>query len=86
MVKYSDIEKDFRYMVRDETEQSIKDFKIDRANFREVGKLDYERIIKQFYYTFIDYKNYPDIHLHYVWLRFREDLEHKLCAQFGYHI
>ncbi len=83
MSKYYDTTKDFRYIVRDETEQSIKDLGIDRANFHEVGKLDYERIIKQFYYTFIDYKNHPTIHLHYVWLHFREDLEHRLCAQQG---
>lgn len=86
MAKYSDSSKDFRYTVRDETEQSIKDLGIDRANFHEVGKLDYERVIKQFYYTFIDYKNHPDIHLHYVWLHFRKGLEHKFCAQHGYHV
>lgn len=86
MAKYSDDGKDFRYMVRDETEQSIKDLGIDRANFHEVGKLDYERVIKQFYYTFIDYENHPNIHLHYVWLHFRKDLDYKLGAQHGFDV
>lgn len=76
MTKYTDNDRQYRYEVRDEAEQSIKDLNIDRANFHEVGKLDYERVIKQFYYTFIDYEHYPDIHLHYLWLHFREDLKY----------
>lgn len=75
MAKYTDNDRQYRYEVRDEAEQSIKDLNIDRANFHEVGKLDYERIIKQFYYTFIDYEHHPDIHLHYLWLHFRGDLK-----------
>lgn len=38
MPKYSDEGRSFRYEVRNEAEQSIKDLKIDRANFREAPK------------------------------------------------
>lgn len=84
MAKYTDTEKSFRYEVRDEAEQSIKDLNINRADFHEVGKLDYEKIIKRFYYTFIDYGHHPDIHLHYLWLHFREDLVHSDFIQNGF--
>lgn len=69
----SDIERRFLYDVRDEAEQSIKDLHIDRANFREAPKTEWERVIKRFYYTFIDYENHPTIHLNYLWLRFRPE-------------
>lgn len=84
MAKYSDNERRYRYDLRNEAEQSIKDLHIDRANFHEVGKLDYERIIKQFYYTFIDYEHYPEIHLNYLWLHFREDLTYSGHLQNGF--
>lgn len=84
MAKYSDNERQYRYDLRNEAEQSIKDLNIDRANFHEVGKLDYERIIKQFYYTFIDYEHYPQIHLSYLWLHFREDLTYSKHSQNGF--
>ena len=83
MAKYSDNERRYRYEVRNEAEQSIKDLHIDRANFHEVGKLDYEKIIKQFYYTFIDHEHYPQIHLSYLWLHFREDLTYSGHLQNG---
>lgn len=84
MAKYSDNERRYRYDLRNEAEQSIKDLNIDRANFHEVGKLDYEKIIKQFYYTFIDYEHYPKIHLSYLWLHFREDLTYSEHLQNGF--
>ncbi len=74
MSGYGSAERGFRYDVRDEAEQSIKDLKIDRANFHEAPKTEWERVIKRFYYTFIDYKNHPKIHLEYLWLHFRDDL------------
>lgn len=83
MSKYSDNDRRYRYELRNEAEQSIKDLNIDRANFHEVGKPDYERIIKQFYYTFIDYEHYPGIHLSYLWLHFREDLTYSGHLQNG---
>ena len=85
MSKYSDNDKRYRYELRNETEQSIKDLNIDRANFHEVGKLDYEKIIKRFYYTFIDYEHYPEIHLSYLWLHFRDGLTHSGYVQNGIH-
>lgn len=86
MAKYSDNERRYRYDLRNEAEQSIKDLNIDRANFHEVGKLDYERIIKRFYYTFIDYEHYPQIHLSYLWLHFREDLTYSGHLQNGFGV
>ena len=86
MSKYSDNDRRYRYELRNETEQSVKDLNIDRANFHEVGKLDYEKIIKQFYYTFIDHEHYPEIHLSYLWLHFRGELKHSDHVQNGYHI
>lgn len=83
MAKYSYNERRYRYELRNEAEQSIKDLNIDRANFHEVGKLDYERIIKRFYYTFIDYEHYPQIHLSYLWLHFRKDLTYSKLSQNG---
>lgn len=83
MAKYSDNERRYRYELRNEAEQSIKDLNIDRANFHEVGKLDYERMIKRFYYTFIDYEHYPQIHLSYLRLHFRKDLTYSKLSQNG---
>ena len=79
------MEKSLRAMVRDEAEQSIKDLHIDRRNFREVPKTEWERVIKRFYYTFIDYENYPKIHLNYLWLHFRDDLRYTGHLQNGVH-
>ena len=85
MYKYSDNDRQYRYELRNETEQSVKDLNIDRANFHEVGKLDYEKVIKRFYYTFIDYEHYPEVHLSYLWLHFREGLKHSDYVQNGFH-
>lgn len=85
MAKYSDNERRIRYETRNEAEQSIKDLHIDRANFREVPKGDWEKVIKRFYYTFIDYVHYPKIHLHYLWLHFRSDLHYTGHIQNGIH-
>lgn len=81
----SNEKRSLRYEVRDEAEQSIKDLNIDRANFREVPKNAWENVIKRFYYTFIDYENYPKIHLEYLWLHFREDLRYTGHIQNGVH-
>ena len=74
MAKYSDESRKIRYELRDETEQSIKDLNINRDNFHEVSKLEYEDVIRRFYYTFCDYENHPEIHLNYLWLHFRAEL------------
>lgn len=74
MSKYSDESREFRYSLRDETEQSVKDLRINRENFHEVSKLEYEGVIKRFYYTFCDYANRPEICLDMLCLRFRPEL------------
>lgn len=86
MSKYSSEERRFRYEVRNEAEQSIKDLNIDRANFREAPKTEWERVIKRFYYTFIDYESSPKIHLEYLWLKFRPELKYIGSIQHGYHV
>lgn len=86
MSKYSDTEQRIRYMVRNEAEQSIKDLNIDRANFHEVPKTEWERIIKRFYYTFIDREYNSKIQLGYVWLKFREGLHYAGRIQYGFDI
>lgn len=74
MSRYSDEIREFRYEVRDEAEQTVKNLNIDRANFHEAPKNEWENVIKRFYYTFIDYKKHPEITLKYLWLHFRDDL------------
>lgn len=85
MSKYSDEERRFRYEVRNEAEQSVKDLNIDRATFHEAPKNEWERVIKRFYYTFIDYEKHPKIHMHYLWLHFRENLIYTGHIQNGVH-
>lgn len=85
MSKYSDEERRFRYKVRNEAEQSIKDLNIDRANFHEAPKTEWESVIKRFYYTFIDYEKFPKIHLDYLWLHFRPELTYTGHIQNGIH-
>lgn len=87
MSKYSNETRKARYELRNETEQSIKSLGIDRANFHEVGKLEYKQVIKRFYYTFFDYKNRPNVpyeQLDYLWLNFREDLQHSKSIPYGF--
>ena len=86
MSRYSDTEQRIRYMVRNEAEQSIKDLNIDRANFHEVPKTEWERVIKRFYYTFMDYEYDPKIQLGYVWLKFREELHYAERIRYGVDI
>ena len=83
MPEYSNEERRFRYMVRNEAEQSIKDLNIDRADFHEAPKTEWKSVIKRFYYTFIDYKKYPKIHLDYLWLHFRDELTYTGHIQNG---
>ncbi|GEM_PF-5056252 len=83
MLKFSDAERSFRYEVRIETEQSIKNLNIDRANFREAPKNEWKSVIRRFYYMFIDYKTSPNIHLSYLWLRFRPELTYTGHIQNG---
>ncbi|MDE6726687.1 MAG: hypothetical protein K2J80_01970, partial [Oscillospiraceae bacterium] len=85
MAKFSDESRSLRYDVRNEAEQSIKDLHIDRTNFHEAPKNEWEGVIKRFYYTFIDYEHYPKIHLEYLWLHFRPELHYTGHIQNGIH-
>lgn len=68
--------KPFRYWIRDEIEEIVKEENVDRSRFHEASKLEYESIIRKFYYSFCDYENHPKVHLEYVWLHFHERLKH----------
>lgn len=74
MKKYSDESRKVRYEARNEIEQIIKDGNIDRKNFKETAKNEYEKVIRKFYFTFCDHQNHPGIHLNYVWLGLRKEL------------
>lgn len=69
--------KGFRFLIRDDIEEIIKEEHIDRTRFHEFSKINYEKIIKKFFYAFSDRKNYfasqisPPNHLMY----FRPELQ-----------
>lgn len=44
--------------VRDEIERIVKEKSIDRSRFCEFSKLKYEEILKKFYFSFCDNKNF----------------------------
>ncbi|MBR3825096.1 MAG: hypothetical protein IKJ39_07840 [Lachnospiraceae bacterium] len=67
--------KPFRYWIRDEIEEIVKEENIDRKRFGECSKLKYEDVIKRFYYTYMDYEKYPKIELSYCWLHFRDSIK-----------
>lgn len=72
----TEIEKQaFKYWIRDEIEEIIKEEKIDRKRFSECAKFKYENVIKRFYYTFMDYEKFPKIEMSYCWLKFRKSLQ-----------
>lgn len=68
-----------RYEMRNEIENIIKQYNIDRTKFHEVAKNYYDKVIRKFYYTFCDYTKYPSIEQRtcftYMWTRFRNDLK-----------
>jgi len=64
--------KPFRYWIRDEIEQIVKEKNIDRSRFSEYSKFAYDEIIRRFYYSFIDYEKHPRVDLSNCWLHFRE--------------
>lgn len=67
--------KPFKYWIRDEIEEIVKEEYIDRKRFGEYSKFKYENVIKRFYYTYMDYEKYPKIELSYCWLHFRDSLQ-----------
>ena len=72
-----------RYCSRNEIEEIVKKCSIDRSRFYEYSKNDYTKILKKFYYSFVDYKKFPNFHLNYVWLNFRDNLK-KVYSQFDW--
>ena len=78
--------KPFRYWIRDEIEEIIKEENIDRKRFYEASKNNYQSIINKFYYSFIDYedKRKPDFtELSYLWLNFRKNLKRSPLIHWG---
>lgn len=69
--------------VRDEIERIVKEKDIDRSGFCEFSKLKYEEILKKFYFTFCDRKNFTPsvISFDRRELHFRDDL--KSCGIAG---
>ncbi|MDE7323520.1 MAG: hypothetical protein K2N73_12540 [Lachnospiraceae bacterium] len=68
--------KPLRYELRDEIEDIIKEVNIDRTEFHETAKNMYEKVQRNVYYAFCDYKKYPAVQVDtYMWTRFRKDLK-----------
>ena len=80
-MQYCDCGKKQRYEMRNQIENIVKDERVNRNRFHEVSKLEYEDIIRKFYYTFCDYKKFPTIKLDYLWLRFHESLQSTECKR-----
>lgn len=69
--------KPIRYWIRDEIEEIIKEEQIDRSRFHEASKLEFESIIRKFYYAFFAYEEneeYKGFDLSYAWLRLHKRL------------
>lgn len=64
-----------RYEYRNEIENIIKKYNIDRNSFHEVDKLYYEKVQRKIYYTFCNYQKYPTIQFPYMWTRLRDNLK-----------
>lgn len=80
-------EQKYRYQIRNEIEQTIKLYHINRNDFHEADKFNYNKIIRKFYYTFCDYPRYhakpEQIEINYLWTNFRKNLQylwHISCA------
>lgn len=70
--------KGMHFLVRDDIENIIKELNIDRSRFHEYPKTGYKEIIKKFYFTFCDIKNFPvheKIDLSVNRMHFRSDLK-----------
>ncbi len=68
--------------VRDEIERIVKEKSIDQSRFCEFSKLKYEEILKKFYFTFCDQKNFTPsvISFERGQLHFRGDLKGSCIA------
>lgn len=67
---------------REEIENIIKEEHIERNRFHEFSKLKYDEVIRKFYYSFCDYKQFftTTITLSYRRLHFRSTLDHYAVA------
>lgn len=75
--------KPIRYWSRIEIEEIVKEKNIDRNRFYEYSKNKYQQVIKNFYYSFADYKNHSRIELNYLWLHLRKELNKLYCEYAG---
>ncbi|MBR1736691.1 MAG: hypothetical protein IJ736_06700 [Firmicutes bacterium] len=67
--------KPVRYWIRDEIEDIIKEYNIDRNNFYEYSKFRYKDIIQKFADNFVDRSKTRRIDLNYCWLNLKKDLQ-----------
>ena len=74
--------KPVRFWIRDDIENAIKKQNIDRSRFHEFSKLEYTDIIRRFYFTFSDIKNFVPSHpsLAYIDMHFRSELKKELLT------
>lgn len=66
-----------RFLIRDDIETIVKEGNINRDHFHEYSKIDYDKIIRKFFFTFSDIKNYrvdPDTPLSFNLMHFRQEL------------
>lgn len=64
-----------KYLIRDEIEAIVKEKGINRKRFYEYSKYGHIKVVKAFYYAFMDYKKYPKVLLEYAWLHLRKDIQ-----------
>ena len=67
--------KPVRYWIRDEIEDIIKEYNINRNNFYEYSKFGYKDIIRKFADNFADQSKTRGFDLHYCWLDLKKDLQ-----------
>lgn len=63
-----------RYEIRDEIERIVKEKGIDRKRFYEYSKTEYQKVIRQFQFAFIEKSKIRDLDLNYCWVNFSDDL------------
>lgn len=68
---------------RGEIEEIIKAEHIDRRRFREASKLEYQSVIRRFYYSFADHEKRPNITLNCNLFPFHSRLERSELVVWG---
>lgn len=79
------INKTVKTLQRDEIENIIKEYNIDRNRFYEYNKLKYENILDNFKKSFLKAEEHSLKELKYCWLNFGEDIivEKKINEEVG---